>query len=238
MKPLLIIKAGHASDAVRSNHCDFDDMILSASGVEAHKALVVPVYRGDMLPDPETVCGAVITGSGAMVTSREPWSLLTESWIIKAHRSGIPLLGICYGHQLIAQAFGGSVGYHPLGIEVGTVPILKSATGASDPLFSVLPENFWGHEIHYQSVLQLPEGAVLLAGNAHDPHQGFRLGPSTWGVQFHPEFTEGILADYIQQESRYFKKTDEELASIRMSLRSHPYGIALLQQFRRLVLGS
>lgn len=201
MKPILIVKTGGAARRVREAHGDFDEMILSASGLKDHEARVVAVYQGEVLPEPEAVSGVIITGSPAMVTDREPWSTRLEEWVLKAHHSGVPVLGICYGHQLLGQAFGGSVGYHPDGMELGMVRITVEPAGQQDRLFGMLPGSFQANVIHSQTVLQLPQGAVRLAGNPYEPNHGFRIGETTWGVQFHPEFSADIMRDYIRLEA-------------------------------------
>ncbi len=235
MKPLLIIKTGKTTQKIRESHGDFENMILNASGISPADALILSVFEGALLPDPETICGAVITGSGAMVTDREPWSVYTEIWARKAHAAGLPILGICFGHQLLAQAFGGTVGYHPLGVEVGTVSITLSPAGREDALLNIMDNSFSGHVIHYQTVLELPPDAVLLASNTFEPHHAFRLGATTWGVQFHPEFTEGIILAYIDSEVQGFNKSPEALEQIRSSVHAHSDGVSLMQQFLKLV---
>ncbi len=65
------------------------------------------------LPEPRHFSGAILTGSHSMVTDHEPWSERTAAWIPAVMAAGTPLLGICYGHQLIAYALGGDVGPNP-----------------------------------------------------------------------------------------------------------------------------
>jgi GMP synthase (glutamine-hydrolysing) len=109
------------------------------------------------------------------------------------------VLGICYGHQLLAHALGGEVGYHPGGLELGTVPITLAPEAQADPLFAHLPNQWPAQVVHAQSVRALPPGAVRLAGNAHEPHQAYRVGTQAWGVQFHPEFSPAAMQGYVQQ---------------------------------------
>src|SRR5690606_38861481 len=111
---------------------------------------------------------------------------------------GQRVLGVCYGHQLLAHALGGRVDDHPAGREVGTVELELDAAGEGDALFGATPAKFRAHATHRQSVLELPPGATVLARSAHDPHHAVRYAPTAWGLQFHPEFSVGIMRGYLQ----------------------------------------
>jgi GMP synthase (glutamine-hydrolysing) len=77
-----------------------------------------------------------------MVTDRLAWSEKTAAWIRSAMAVEMPLFGICYGHQLMADALGGEVAYHPAGRETGCKAITLSAAGRTDPLLSDRPAHF------------------------------------------------------------------------------------------------
>jgi len=119
------------------------------------------------------------------------------------------MIGICFGHELMAMVLGGEAGYHPDGMEVGSVPITLTDQAEDDPLFSQLPRLFTGHVTHSQTALVLPKEAVLLASSDHDAHQAFRFGECAWGLQFHPEFDAeairfytGVLEDKLVEQGR------------------------------------
>ena len=122
MKPLLIIKTGSIFPEYKAKLGDFDDFILDQLPA-VDEVLVAPVTETLWLPDYKAVSGVIITGSHAMVTDRQPWSEFTADWLRAIPADSVPVLGICYGHQLLAHAWGGTVGYHPRGEEVGTVAI-------------------------------------------------------------------------------------------------------------------
>lgn len=82
----------------------------------------------------------------------------------------MPALGICYGHQLLGHALGGTVGNHPDGGEFGTVEVRLLPEAAADPLFAGLPAVFPAQLFHRQSVLYLPSGAQVLASSQREPH--------------------------------------------------------------------
>ena len=143
----------------------------------------------------------------------------------------IPLLGICYGHQLLGRAMGGQVDYHPQGKEVGTFDVRLRTESREDPLFSGLPPQFPVHATHSQSVLTLPPGAVLLAENDFDPHHAFRLGPCAWGVQFHPEYDSRIMRDYIQAQANSLVDTGRNPESLLGAVRETPAANSILKKF-------
>jgi len=159
---------------------------------------VVDVEHGHDLPSREGFAGAIVTGSAAMVPDRHPWSERTAAWLRDAAHAGLPLFGICYGHQLIAHALGGEVGPNEVGREMGTVRIHLHPQAREDPLFAGLEDPFAAQATHLQSVLRPPEGAVVLAHNDHDACHAFRWGDVAWGVQFHPEFSGGHMRGYIR----------------------------------------
>jgi len=195
---ICIIKAGSTVGDIASMQGDFEDWIRDGllpglSEAEGRPSIqVIDVNNGHTpgaLPDIAGCAGIVISGSHAMVTDAEPWMVELEGWLRDACLSGVPVLGICFGHQLLAHALGGQVGPHPGGLELGTVPVSIKADVSGDPLWQEMPGSFDANVVHYQTVLRLPAQAIALAGNSHEPHHAFRWRSSVWGVQFHPEFS-------------------------------------------------
>lgn len=158
---------------------------------------VIDATQSASYPKIEAIAGVIITGSAAMVTNNEPWSVQLEGWVRELVSRQVPILGICYGHQLLAQALGGEVGFHPKGREIGTVPIKLTEHCQHDALFSQSQPNFYANVTHAQSVLQLPPNSTLLANNNYEPIHAFRVGNNAWGVQFHPEFTANVMRFYL-----------------------------------------
>lgn len=196
-KPLLILKVGSTHPHIAAELQDFEHWIQAGLQDPALPVTVVDPREGQALPAQADIAGVVVTGSHSMVSDREPWSEAAAAWLRDAVAAEVPVLGICYGHQLLAHALGGEVGYHPQGIELGTVPVTLSAAAQSDPLFAGLPTQFDAQAAHRQSVRRLPEGATLLAGNNFEPHHAFRFSSRAWGVQFHPEFGEAATHAYL-----------------------------------------
>lgn len=231
MRPLLIIKTGASFGALADRKGDFDDWVARGLGVSRAAYITVSVFNGEKLPELDSISGVVITGSHAMVSDREPWSEYAAGWLKSAVDSGVPVLGICYGHQLLAHAFGGTVDYHPAGREVGTVPIALNRYAEEDGLFGRLPSFFYGHVTHSQSVVVLPENAVCLARNAHEPHHAFRIGAKAWGVQFHPEFDEEICRHYIEEQADALLAEKQNPGELHDTVRPTPLSAGLLRRF-------
>ncbi len=177
--------ASHISDLSRFRPAD--DVQVS----------VVDVRAGTPLPLYETLAGVVITGSHDMVTDRLPWSERTAAWLPGLVERGIPTLGICYGHQLLAHALGGRVAVNPRGRSIGSIDVTLDPAAAEDPLLAGLASPLVAYVSHTQSVLELPPGARRLAATPRDPHHAFVVGGCVWGVQFHPEFDGPIAAAHV-----------------------------------------
>jgi GMP synthase (glutamine-hydrolysing) len=236
-RTLLILKAGATFPALAQTLGDFDDWIRAGLDAPALDIRVADARR-DALPAPQTLAGVVITGSHAMVSDREPWSEAAAAWLRGAVQAGLPVLGICYGHQLLAHSLGGEVGYHPDGIEVGTVSVQLQPGAQNDPVLGDLPAAFPAQVVHRQSVQSLPEGAVRLAGNAFEPNQAFRVGPAAWGVQFHPEFSAQAMRAYVERLAPELREEGHDPAALATGVADTPAAARVLRNFARHVQGS
>ncbi|MET3376559.1 GMP synthase (glutamine-hydrolyzing) [Variovorax boronicumulans] len=233
--PLVIVKVGDTHDALREGRGDFEHWIADGLGTQTLPLVVVDPRRGDTLPAPGQVAGVVVTGSHAMVSHREPWSETTAAWLAELVARDTPVLGICYGHQLLAHALGGEAGHHPQGPEVGTVTVTLDAAAAGDALLGDLPAQFPAQAIHWQSALRLPEGAVKLAHSAHEPVHAFRVGAQAWGLQFHPEFDARTMGGYIELLARDLAADGLDAAALREGVRPTDAAAGLLGRFARIV---
>jgi GMP synthase (glutamine-hydrolysing) len=126
----------------------------------------------------------VVSGSQTSVYDEEPWIAATAAWVREAVKAGVPLLGVCWGHQLLARAVGGEV--DPMGGigELGYTTVERLET--SDPLFDGVDPSFVAFETHTDEVTALPSAATPLA-ETERALQAFRV-ENAWGAQFHPEY--------------------------------------------------
>ncbi len=201
MRRILIVKTGTTYESLRALKGDVDAWVIGGFGNGCGVLFeVADVAAGADLPDPGACDGVVVTGSPAMVTDRAPWSERTAAWLVRAVGQGVPVLGICYGHQLLAHALGGRVGFNPNGPEYGTVVVTPTEAAARDALLGEFEGPFKAHMSHSQSVLTLPGGATLLASTRREPCAAFVYRGTAWGVQFHPEFDARTMKVFVLRE--------------------------------------
>lgn len=230
--PFLIVETGQPVASLR-RHGRFPHWIRVAAGLAAHEVVEVNVEDGQALPPAAGLAGVIVTGSAAYVTDRAEWSERTADWIRQAVHGGMPLLGICYGHQLLAHALGGEVAYNPAGRESGTVHIDLHPPAQDDPLFSALPLKFTAHATHVQTVARPPEGATVLARSAQDDCHAFRWRDRAWGVQFHPEFATHHMRGYVHARAEHLRSEGHCPGTIARNVTAAPQARKLLRRFVR-----
>lgn len=196
--PLLFLQVGHTFEEIARERGDYDVWFGRALCQKEGAFEVRKVADGAPLPQHFDYRGVVVSGSGSMVTDREPWSEASAHYLREAHVRSVPILGVCYGHQLLAHAFGGEVGYNPAGRQAGTATITLTEAAACDALLGGMASPLAAQVSHSQRVLALPAEATLLAHTELDPFHAFRIGDGTWGVQFHPEFDAAVSRRYIE----------------------------------------
>ena len=137
---------------------------------------------GGELPEGFDFDGVVVSGSRSSVYWDEDWIQPTKAWVRDAVEAGLPCLGVCWGHQLLADVLGGEV--DDMGeYEIGYREV--EHTGDSR-LFEGVDREFTAFTTHSDAVVDLPPGATEIATNDYSNH-GFRKG-NVFGVQFHPEY--------------------------------------------------
>ncbi|NND43962.1 MAG: glutamine amidotransferase [Xanthomonadales bacterium] len=232
-KPLLLIKTGTTIPEIVPAHGDFEHWFEAA--LEGVRLRRVDVFRGEELPAPGELAGVVITGSAAMVSHREDWSERTGIWLLSALQQHVPVLGVCYGHQLLAHALGGRVGPNPRGREMGTLPVECTDATRDDPLFATTPPSFLAQMTHLETVLEMPPGAELLGRTAQDEHAILRFGELAWGVQYHPEFSAEVMREYIRRRAPLLAEEGLDPAVMLAQVAATPDAAAVLPAFARQV---
>lgn len=163
---------------------------------------IVRVYEGEPIPENGEIRGAVVLGGQMSVADTRPYPFLigVKDWIRRLVDAAVPFLGICLGGQLLAEAYGGRVILQSERGEKGCHDVSLTDAGRSDPLFSGMTGTFPSFQWH-NDAFDLPDGAIHLAASPVCPFQAFRIGDSAYGVQFHPEATPPIVADWSRNEA-------------------------------------
>ncbi len=155
----------------------------------------VEIDEGERLPDWREFTGLIVMGGpmGAYDDDRLPWLTEEKALIADAVRGGMPMWGVCLGAQLLAASLGAHVAPGPRA-EVGVLAVQRTAAGAEDPVFAVLPDEFDALQWHADT-WELPEGALQLARSDAYEQQAF-VYRRAYGVQFHLEVGVGLATEW------------------------------------------
>lgn len=175
------------------------------------EVFVVQAYLGQALPKVDD-CDVIISGGGPMgvyeIHNPDYEFILREADFLRdAIDSGKAVLGICFGHQLLAHVMGGDVVRDEGHKEIGWSKISLLETGMDDPLFQNVDPEFSSFQYHYDQVIKLPDGAIRLAESDLTPIQAVRYaGQPLYGVQFHPEISPEIAEKILSSRADKLKE--------------------------------
>lgn len=199
-----------------------------------------PGFPGEMIninsqmvtsyPEPKNVAGIVVSGSPARLGDADAWMLRTAEALREAHVAGTPILGICFGHQLLGEALGGRVAPNPRGREIGTVALEFQAP---DLLLDGIVEQPNVVMTHLDSVIELPPGSTVLRSTLQDPNAAIRFSATTWGVQFHPEMNAETVGYYLEERRADITSEGQDVDAILAARRESLFGKRLLERFAK-----
>lgn len=180
-----ILETGHAPEALRASFGDYPAMFARLLDGHGFDFQAWPVVDGKFPASLHNADGWLLTGSRHGVGDDLPFLPPLMDFIRAAFAGGVPQVGICFGHQAIAQALGAPVARAPGGWEVGA--------RSYDFAGRALRLNAW----HQDQVLGLPPGAEVAATHPACPFAALRYADRAFSVQAHPEFADGFIAGLI-----------------------------------------
>ena len=186
-----ILQTGHAPDALIGAHGDYDAMFERLLGGHGFTFETWAVVDGTLPASPAEADGWLITGSRHGAYDDLPWIAPLEAFIRDAYAAGVPVAGICFGHQIMAQALGGRVEKWQGGWQAGP----------HDYTFDdgqTLRLNAW----HQDQVTVPPPDARVIASAPGCRYAGFAWPGRAWSIQPHPEFDAGFIAGLIETRGR------------------------------------
>ena len=190
-----------------------------------HRLDIRKLYDGQTVPaDLDDVQGVISLG-GPQDTDevqRHPWMQPEIDFLKKAHDAEIAVLGICLGAQLIAVALGGEVARMEKP-EVGFAKVSSTFFGTVEPLLTGVPWHTTQFHLHGCEVKKAPPGGtpIPLQGSAACKCQAFKVGLSTYGIQYHFEWTRAKLIDVLDDNADWLDKHGLDVATIKAQFDTH-----------------
>lgn len=181
-----ILKCGQSPEAIRDEMGDYDDLFRNLLAGRGFRFTTWHVEAMAFPDTPHDAQGWLLTGSRHGVYENHPFIPPLEAFIRNAHAAHVPMVGICFGHQIMAQALGGKVIKSPKGWAVG--PQDYDFEGQHVVL------NAW----HQDQVVELPPGARVIGSNDHCEYAALAYGDRAFSVQAHPEFDSGFINGLIR----------------------------------------
>ncbi len=181
-----ILQTGQSPDELRSDHGDYDTFFVDLLSGRGFEFETYKVLYGELPDDANMADGWIVTGSKFSVLEDHTWIKPLERFLQNAFHLDVPIVGICFGHQVLAQALGGKVEKHQDGWAVGP-KAYQTSSGKK------LRQLAW----HQDQVTQVPASATVLAGNDFCQNAYLAYGDKAFTMQPHPEFTPAFMQDLV-----------------------------------------
>lgn len=202
---------------------------------ESEITLCNGLKQSPTIDDLKSYDALVIGGSGDFLISDndipKPREVV-EKLLQDARREKIPILGICFGAQIMACAFGGKIELDESMQETGTFEVIRTPESVYCPLLQDLPERFDAHFGHKDHIVEIPKGAVNLASTELSENQMFTFpGESIYALGFHPELDVQAIYDRLDYYAKQYCLTGEAMAKAKASTHDAPLSHLVLKRF-------
>lgn len=234
-KRVLLINAVAWSDAYPINHPYRDVRHWFARwlvGIPSLQLTVIDAEADILCAVRGGIDGVIISGSPRDAWGPDPVNGKLLRVVDLCQLRQIPVLGVCYGHQLLGRALGAPVAPQAEGFELGNVTLTLTSAGLNSPLFRGFPQEFEVLQSHADAVLELPRQCRLLATGGLTPIQSFDWNGQLLGVQFHPEQEpETIRFIWSTRRDKWRDKVSFELDERLENVRPTPLATRVLVNF-------
>ncbi|KAK0762702.1 hypothetical protein N5P37_005520 [Trichoderma harzianum] len=192
------------------------------------------VFEEDALPPWNEIHGLLLLGSKYTASDDDPWVISLVKLVQMAYIMNIPMIGVCYGHQIIARALGGKISRNPAGWELGVCKMDMTSIGQK--LFG--KDALMVHQMHRDAVVEVPPNIDVLASSCSCKVQMMFQPGRVLTIQGHPEFDSRISKSWLDQ--RYKEGlVEQELYNYALTkLNLEHDGMEILQAMRKFLLGT
>ncbi|MEH6476342.1 MAG: type 1 glutamine amidotransferase [Sneathiella sp.] len=178
-KKIGVLQTGRITGNLNQEFGEYPEMFMDLLGRDVFSYEVYPVVDGVIPVSPNDCDGWIITGSVHGVYEEHSWIKPLEGFIRSLVEIGVPTMGICFGHQIMAQAMGGRVEKHPSGWGIGVHEYNDLETGDKARLLA----------FHQDQVMERPKGSTTTHTSDFCQHAGLRYSDTCFSLQPHPEHT-------------------------------------------------
>ena len=201
-----ILETGHLSDSLKAKYGRYPEFFKRLVGPHLPEATFfsISIVDGEIADNPNQADGWIITGSRSGAYDDDPWIPPLEDFLRACMAENVPIVGICFGHQILAQAMGGKVVKSDKGWGIGIqeYQLLNHHDWMED-----FGTGFTIPAIHQDQVIQAPEGAQIFASSEFCPIAGLLYGdidaPKAMTLQPHPEMSAEFVADISEERLQH-----------------------------------